>query len=49
MSGEFNDILTIGKLGADTDHRAAVDGLRDAFRDSGSGGSVTVSDTFDAS
>jgi hypothetical protein len=30
--GEFNDIPTIGKAGADDDHQAAVDGLRDVFR-----------------
>jgi hypothetical protein len=51
MWGEFNDILTIGKAGADDDHQAAVDGLRDAFRygHPSGGGTVTANDNYDAS
>lgn len=52
MWHEFNNIMNLGKLAADADHRAVVDGLRDEFRHGfggGSGGSVAVTDDYDAS
>ncbi|CCH29473.1 DUF3289 family protein [Actinosynnema sp. NPDC047251] len=50
MWAEFNDIMNLGKLGADADHAQSVDDLRNAFRYGRGGqsaGTVTVDDNFD--
>ncbi|MEU8891538.1 DUF3289 family protein [Streptomyces sp. NPDC048442] len=50
MWAEFNDIMNIGKFGADADNQQAVDDLRNAFRyghNGQSAGTVTVDDNYD--
>lgn len=50
MWGEFNDIMNIGKAGADDDNQQAVDDLRNAFRyghDGQSAGTVSVENDYD--
>lgn len=50
MWAEFNDIMNIGKAGADADNQQAVDDLRNAFRyghNGQSAGTVTVDDDYD--
>jgi Protein of unknown function (DUF3289)/Bacterial TSP3 repeat len=50
MWAEFNDILSVGKLGADSDNQEAVNALRDTFRHGHNGqsaGSVSVEDNYD--